>query len=142
MTGVRVLQFATIGALMACAPARPDAIAYDADDCVYCHMQISDRRFGAALITKKGRTLKFDAVDCMIAYYHQVGGARDVASVWVSDYRHPGTLLDADSARFIDLGAGRAPMGRRGLAAVASARDAAALGVIDIGLIKRWADLQ
>jgi copper chaperone NosL len=104
-------------------------------------MQISDKRFGAALVTKKGRTVKFDAVECLVDYYKQAASANDVASVWVSDYRHPGTMVNADSARFIDLGAGRAPMGRRGWAAVSSARDAAALGVIDAAAIKRWSDL-
>ncbi|MGH7618670.1 MAG: nitrous oxide reductase accessory protein NosL [Gemmatimonadaceae bacterium] len=142
MMGARVLQFATLAAAVACAPGRPDPIAYDADDCAYCHMQISDERFGAALVTKKGRTIKFDGIDCLIDYYKKAAAANDVASVWVSDYRHPGTLLNADSARFIDLGEGRAPMGRRGLAAVATARDAAALGVIDISVIERWADLR
>ena len=32
------------------------------------------------------------------------------AAVSVSDFRHPGTLLDATHARFVDLGEGRAPM--------------------------------
>jgi len=36
---------------MGCTPAKPEAIVYDADGCAYCRMQISDPRFGAALVT-------------------------------------------------------------------------------------------
>lgn len=140
MTATRVLHLTTLAFAVACA-AGPDPIIYGADGCAYCRMQISDKRFGAALVTKKGRTVKFDAVECLVEYYKQAARANDVSSVWVSDYRHPGTMVNADSARFVDLGASRAPMGRRGWAAVASARDAAALGVIDAGAIKRWSDL-
>jgi hypothetical protein len=66
--------------------------------------------------------------------------ADDVGSVWVSDYQRPGTLIDATRARFVDLGPGRAPMGR-GLAAIATAAAAAQLGITDQTSIKQWSDL-
>jgi len=130
--------------VVACASGNPEPIALNSDACAYCRMLISDGRFAAAIVTTHGRTVKFDSIDCLIAYYRQASAAHDVASVWVSDFRHPGTLLDASTARFIDIGAERVPMGKgeRGLAAVASARDAAALGIIDAAAIKRWSDLQ
>jgi len=127
--------------VVACAPGRPEAIAFDSDACTYCRMLISDGRFAAEIVTTHGRTVKFDSIECLVAYYRQASAAHDVASVWVSDFRHPETLLDASTARFIDIGERRAPMGR-GWAAVASARDAAALGVIDTSDIKRWSDLR
>ena len=138
----RVLAFASALALAACAPGAPEAIAYDADGCAYCHMQISDKRFGAVLVTKHGRTVKFDSIECLLDYYHQAANANDVASVWVSDVRHPGSMLDAHFARFVDLGTGHSPMGRtHGWAALATARDAAAIGFIDSTMIKRWGEL-
>jgi copper chaperone NosL len=130
--------------VVACAPGRPESIALNSDACTYCRMLISDGRFAAAIVTTHGRTVKFDSIECLVAYYRQASAAHDVASVWVSDYRHPGTLIDASTARFIDIGEGRTPMagaGGRGWAAVASARDAAAIGVIDAGAIKRWSEL-
>jgi copper chaperone NosL len=101
-------------------------------------MQITDPRFGAALVTRRGKTIKFDAVECMREYCQQASNAKDVASVWVSDFQHPGTMLDVNTARFVDLGPGRAPMGR-GWVAVASDADAAALNA---GPAKRWSDIQ
>jgi copper chaperone NosL len=134
-------RVAILSLVVACTPGRPEAIAYDVDACAYCRMLIADGRFAAAIVTVRGRTVKFDSIECLVDYFRQASSAHDVASVWVSDIRHPGVLIDATTARFINLGRGRTPMGR-GWAAVASARDAAALGVIDAGAIKHWSDLQ
>ncbi|HEV8447806.1 MAG TPA: nitrous oxide reductase accessory protein NosL [Gemmatimonadaceae bacterium] len=137
------MRVAILSLVVACAPGKPEPIAVNADACTYCRMLIGDGRFAAAIVTAHGRTLKFDSIECLVAYYRQAAAAHDVASVWVSDLRHPGTLIDASTARFVDVGEGRAPMGSsHGWAAVASARDAAALGFIDAATIKRWSDLQ
>jgi copper chaperone NosL len=104
----------------------PRPIAYDADGCAYCRMQISDPRFGAELVTTKGKVYAFDSIECLVGFYRQADAARDVRSVWVSDYRHPGTLIAAHTAAYAHLGAGQSPMGR-GLIAVASAGDVQAI---------------
>ena len=88
-----------------------------------------------------GCSVKFDSIDCLLAYYRRADQAHDVGAVWVADFRGQGDMLDANSARFVDLGFGRTAIGC-GWAAVATARDAAAIGVIDIGRIKRWSELQ
>lgn len=124
----------------ACGAHGPTPIVYGVDTCAYCRMQISDPRFGAELVTVKGRTLKFDSIECLVAYYTQAAAAHDVASVWVSDLRHPGTLIDATRARFVDLGPGKAPMGR-GWAAVTDSSDAVAVGITDPSAIKQWGDI-
>jgi copper chaperone NosL len=136
--GMTLSMFALVSA---CSSGRPDAIVYDADQCAYCRMEISDPRFGAELVTRRGRTVKFDSIECLLTFYKQAASANDVSSVWVSDFRHPGTLIIVASANFVDIGVGRAPMGR-GWAAVASIKDAAQLGITDVGAIKRWSDLK
>lgn len=136
----RALRVGALALVLGCLPSTPDAIAFGLDLCAFCRMQIDDRRFGAVLLTPKGRTMKFDSIECLLGYARRDGNTPDAATLWVSDFRNPGTMLRADTARFINLGPGRTPMGR-GWAAVASARDAAALGVIDIGEIKRWSEL-
>jgi copper chaperone NosL len=134
---VTLSAFALVGA---CGPAKPDAIAYDADQCGFCRMQISDPRFGAELLTRHGRSVKFDSIECLIAFYKQAAAANDVGSVWVSNFQHPGTLIEATQARFVDLGAGRAPMGH-GWAAVSTTDDAIKLGASDPQAVKHWDDL-
>jgi copper chaperone NosL len=137
----RVLTISVLAFVSACGSSRPDAIAYDADQCTYCRMQISDPRFGAELLTRHGRSLKFDSIECVLSFYKQAHTAGDVASVWVSDFEHPGTLINAAGAAFVDIGAGRAPMGR-GWVAVASVEGAKKLATAGTQSVKRWSDLQ
>lgn len=139
----RLARMARLGAtalVLACVPATPDAIAFGMDLCAVCHMQIDDRRFAAVLLTEKGRTMKFDSIECLLAYGRGDGHARDASAIWVSDARHPGEMLRADSARFVDLGPGRAPMGR-GWAAFTTLADAGALGASDTTAVKQWSEL-
>ena len=136
--GMAISAMLTLGA---CTSDRPAPIAYESDNCVYCHMQISDRHFAAAIVTRHGRTLKFDSVECMREYYAR--NAADVASAWVSDFAHPGTMLLAGRAKYFDLGAGRAPMGKsHAWAAVATANGGAALVGVDADTLRSWAELQ
>jgi len=139
-TRSRLARAAVLVLVAACAAGGPDAILYGVDACAFCKMQIAEQRFAAEVVTKHGKAVKFDSIECLLAYLHAAKANEQPESVWVSDFRNPGRLLDASQARFIDLGPQRAPMGR-GWAAVATARDAAAVGVIDAGAIKRWAEL-
>jgi copper chaperone NosL len=118
----------------------PRPIAYDADGCSYCRMQISDPRFGAELVTSKGKVYTFDSIECLVAFYRQASAAGDVSSVWVTDYRQPGTLIPALTATYVHAGPGRSPMGR-GLVAVASGSDVRLIEGVAIGSIKRWDDI-
>lgn len=126
----------------ACASGRPEAILFGVDACAYCLMQISDARFAAAVVTVKGRTIKFDSIECLRAYLDKDGARTNIASIWVSDFQHPDALLSADRAWFVDLGPGRAPMGKSGHSwvAIPSPEHAAALGVAP-SAAKRWSDI-
>ena len=136
----RVVGAVLLALAAACGSNAPQPILYDADACAFCRMQISDPRFGAEIVTRHGKPIKFDSIECLVSYYKQAAAANDVASVWVPDFTHPGSLIEASTARFVDLGPGRAPLGR-GWAAIPRASDAAALGVGDTAAIKRWGDL-
>jgi copper chaperone NosL len=128
--------------LGACTGGRPAPIAYDADTCTRCHMQISDRHFAAVLVTRHGRSLKFDSIDCLRAYYAAPGVAADVASIWVADFAHPGVLIPAERAKYFDVGASRSPMGKtHGWAAVTDAAAAAAILGVDSTTLRAWAEL-
>lgn len=138
----RAMLVSSLVALGACTNSRPAAIAYDVDTCARCHMQISDRRFSAVLVTRRGRTLEFDSIDCLRAYYAQPQVAADIASLWVADAAHPGTMIPADRARYLDLGASRSPMGQtHGWAAVADANAAATILGVDTTKLRAWTEL-
>ncbi len=94
--------------LAGCTP-EPRPIAYGEDVCVHCQMTAVDPRYGAELVTATGKTLVFDAVECMAAYVEANSGL-DVHSLWVSDYREPGTLVRVDEAFFVQSDRLHSPM--------------------------------
>ena len=96
-------------ALAASGCASMPHLAFDADSCVECRMLISDRRFGAILLTETGKSLPFDSVDCLLEYLHDHAGTP--GRVWVVDAANPGVLLPADNAVFVQDGVLRPPMG-------------------------------
>ena len=73
-------------------------------------MIVSDRRFGAVLVTSTGKSLPFDSVDCLLEYL-QSHPQQDRADAWVVDAGAPGTLLPATQAMYVVDGALRPPMG-------------------------------
>jgi copper chaperone NosL len=90
-------------------------------------MEITDPRFGSELVTRQGKAHKFDAVECMVSFTRRGAvSAEDTHSLWVSDFAHPGKLIDARTALYLKTDEVRSPMGLNVLAFGSSAdRDAA-----------------
>lgn len=125
-------------ALASCAPAGPRPIRYGAADCDFCRMGISDPRFGAEVVTRTGAVREFDSIECLAAYLLQSDDASTARSVWVADFRRPGTLVPASAARYLRTTQGPAsPMGL-GIMAVASTGDDRALRTAFGGDAMRW----
>jgi copper chaperone NosL len=119
-TLVALLAFAATG----CAK-KPQAIAYGTDACEHCSMIITDERHGAVLVTAKGRSHKFDAVECMLQSVMPGGKLADtpVHSWHVTDYAARAVLVDAKTAAYLVSPNLPSPMGA-GLSAFAT-REAA-----------------
>lgn len=49
----------------------PKAIEYGSDGCHFCKMTIVDKVHAAEFVTKKGKTYKFDATECMVNYFDE-----------------------------------------------------------------------
>lgn len=60
-----VVLLTSIVFLYGCTEKSVEPIVYGQDYCDHCKMQITDRRYGGALSTKQGRTLKFDSIECL-----------------------------------------------------------------------------
>lgn len=107
----RGTRAAAIGAvLVATACTAHPGLVLGVDACVECRMLITDGRFGALLVTRTGKTLPFDSVDCMLEYL-RANADLPLRSTWVVNAGAPGTLLPADQALFVVDGALRPPMG-------------------------------
>lgn len=119
-----LLAALALAPFLAACDRGPVPIAYDLDGCDYCRMQISDPRYGGELITRTGKVHKFDSIECLASFYATLHDSATVRSLWVSDYRKPGTLIPAREALYIHHEGPGSPMGR-GLLALPGDADAA-----------------
>ena len=54
--------------MVSCGSNEPKPINLNTDMCDFCKMTIANGKFGAELITQKGRYYKFDDVSCMVQF--------------------------------------------------------------------------
>lgn len=90
----------------------PEPINYGQDECDYCRMLISDNKYGAELITDKGKIYKFDSIECMIQFSlvkNTLGDANN--NLLITNFDNPGNLIDARIAYYIKNDEFRSPMG-------------------------------
>ncbi|MGZ5243672.1 MAG: nitrous oxide reductase accessory protein NosL [Bacteroidia bacterium] len=97
--------------LAACSGG-PQPINYGQDGCAFCKMTISDERFGAEIVTQKGKIFKFDATECMLGFVNKAYvNKQDVAQYLVVDATNPTVLIPADKAQFLISEKLPSPMG-------------------------------
>jgi copper chaperone NosL len=87
-------------------------IDYENDSCAYCRMMITDKRFGAELITKKGKIYKFDSIECLTAHVAQkTEDASAIESLWTIDFTRPGEWVHCEDAAYLHSRNLPSPMG-------------------------------
>lgn len=104
-----IAMVATI-TFMSCS-TEPQPLHYGKDACHACKMTLMDNRFGAEIITDKGKVYKFDDVNCMLNFFHSDQlKAPEQATVLVVDFSQPEALIDARTARYVKSETIRSPM--------------------------------
>lgn len=98
-----------------------DPIVFGRDQCAYCKMTISNPKFGAELITDKGRILKYDAAECLANHLNE--DAPPYQQLYAVPYNEPKQLRAVEQLRFLISPDFRSPMG----ANLAAFSDTAAL---------------
>jgi copper chaperone NosL len=96
--------------MLASCNIQPEPIHYNSDECAYCKMKISDVRFGAELVTAKGKIYKYDSAECLVRTYIS-DEHKKYAFVLVTDYAQPQNLIDATTATFLISEKQPSPMG-------------------------------
>ena len=89
---------------------KPEPISYNHDECAYCKMKISDVRFGAEMVTSKGKIYKYDSAECLVRTYIENNNP-DYKFVIVTDYARPHTLIDASTTTYLISENQPSPMG-------------------------------
>jgi len=87
-------------------------IEYGTDECAYCKMTIMDQRYGAELVTEKGKVYTFDAAECLIDFLqHNDVHSGDAGLLFITPYTEPNTLYDARLATYLVSEKMPSPMG-------------------------------
>jgi copper chaperone NosL len=96
--------------LVACS-ADPRPLAFGQEGCQHCKMTLMDPKFGAELVTDKGKVYVFDDVNCMLQYLDTPEGKAQVFKhKLVTDYELPNSLIDASTAFYLKSESFQTPM--------------------------------
>lgn len=98
--------------LISCSK-EPKPIEFGVDNCDHCMMNISDVRYGAELVTQKGRIYKFDDMYCMKAFLQaeEVVPQNQVHSLWLVDFAATEQLIPAEKSYLLHNPELKSPMG-------------------------------
>jgi copper chaperone NosL len=127
--------------LVACQ-IKPEPLRYGKDACHHCKMTLVDKKFGAEVVTTKGKIYKFDDVNCMLNFYNSSETPREnIEQILVIDFSQREKLIDAKSARYIKSDAIKSPMASN-IAAFESDKDLRKMNAKWNGAQLRWEELQ
>ncbi len=100
-----------MGILLVSCSNEPEPIVYGSDQCSYCKMTIVSKAHSAQMVTKKGKQIKYDAIECMVKDNLQNYEEAEIAIMQVANYLDPGTMLPAKDAAFVINEKITSPMG-------------------------------
>jgi len=100
-----------ISMLFISCSTQPDPIRIGKDNCDFCKMTISDSRFGAQIVTNKGKKHKFDDQHCLSQFlYEDKVKDEDIAAVYFVNFNKPHDLINVENAFFLQSPSLRSPM--------------------------------
>jgi nitrous oxidase accessory protein len=129
--------------LVAACGIAPEPLHIGSDECAQCRMTISEPQFATQVLSTRGRSYKFDSIECMVSFLNgtQLGQA-DVHSAWIADFDAPESWVPVEDAVFVHSPRLRSPMGG-GLSAHGERTGAEALlRELGEGELLGWAELR
>jgi copper chaperone NosL len=89
----------------------PQPIRIGQDNCDFCKMTISDNRFGAEIVTKKGKVFKFDDEHCIVRFLQTNKiPKQQIGAVYFANFSSPHQLLNVEQAIFLQSPSLKSPM--------------------------------
>ena len=80
----------------------PQPLVVGKDECFYCKMPFVDAKFGAEVITAKGKIYKFDDMGCLINFLKEgLGSEEKVNKVLAVNYANNQKLMDVNTSVFL-----------------------------------------
>lgn len=97
--------------LLGSCSTSPEQIKIGTDPCAFCKMTISDARYAAEVVTKKGKAYKFDDTHCLFAFIKSDVAPNEIRDIYVSDFAGTHALINVKNAVFFRSDELRTPMG-------------------------------
>jgi len=121
--------------------AGPEPLKTGVDNCYFCKMTLTDARFGAEILTKKGKVYKFDDMHCIVNYLKTNDiKPGNIKQVYFADYAGNHQLIDADHAWLLQSEALKSPMNGN-IAAFVSKDSLLAVQKIFAGTSSSWNEI-
>lgn len=90
----------------------PQPIRLGQDACTFCKMSIADNRFGAEIITKKGKVYKFDDMHCILGFMKaNTINNSDIKETYLVNFDEPHNFILAQKAFLLKGNELHSPMG-------------------------------
>lgn len=90
-----------LGILLVSCSNEPEPIAYGSDQCSFCKMTIVSKAHSAQMVTKKGKQIKYDAIECMVKDNLENYEESEIAIMQFANYLDPGSMLSSQEAVFV-----------------------------------------
>ncbi len=88
-----IIAIVSIMSMSSCT-TKPETIVVGKDQCCFCKMVVSDPKFGAEIVTQKGRNYKFDDMHCVLAFINnKMLEVKDIKDVYLTDFSSSDHLL-------------------------------------------------
>ena len=95
--------------VVSCMNTEVEPIKLNKDKCSHCEMVISNGKFGAEVITNKGREYKFDDMGCMISYITK-NGKNNFKAFYIHDFDKENVLVDVTTTFIVHSESLKSPM--------------------------------
>jgi copper chaperone NosL len=139
---VNTIAVALAALLIISCTVEPEPLHYGKDSCQVCKMTLVDRKFGAEIVTKKGKVYKFDDVNCMLNFYNSdYVSTEEMQEILVVDYSKPEKLIDARNAFYVRSESIKTPMASN-VASFLSNDDLRKMNKNWKGILMSWGELQ
>lgn len=98
--------------LLTSCNAGPQPLQLAKDNCDFCQMTIGDARFGAEIVTQKGKAFKFDDMHCIMAYINSgVIDQKDIKDIYLVDFSGTHELKNRNEMNLLKSDNLHSPMG-------------------------------